>query len=140
MTITQFHEWLGAPVTNVNWSWGSQRQEDGAIFLRVWNDETKKVAGAQWAMVAHHKPGGASNLGYRERIKHLERAESGFPCFLVLIDAHDPASRPGPRKILKFDARILGIGGEIKTEDDRSWMHIAGFKMVADVRLPPTSK
>jgi hypothetical protein len=135
MTITQFHDSLGAPVKNTNWSWGSQRKIDGAVFLRVWNDETRTIDGAKWAMVAHHVPDGGANFGYRERMEHLRQVQSGARCLLVLLDAKDPSSNPGPRKIFKFDAGILGVGGDIRTEDDRTWIRIVGYKMVRDILL-----
>src|SRR5262249_29221992 len=92
------------------------------------------IDGAKWAMVAHHVRGGGANLGYRERLDHLAAIKAGAPCFLVLCDAHDPSTRP--RRILKFDARILGVGGNLKVDADRTWMRVSGYKLAAEVRLP----
>ncbi len=96
----------------------------------------KSVERHKWAMVAHHVRGGGSNLGYRERMQHLEMVQAGAQCFVVLIDPTDPATTPGPRRIFRYDARIVGVGGRIETEGDRTWLHITGYKMVADIRLP----
>jgi hypothetical protein len=31
--------YLGAPLNNVQWSWGAVRETDGSVFLVVWQDE-----------------------------------------------------------------------------------------------------
>ncbi len=45
MSQAELFETLGAPLKNVRWSWGGVRKSDGAVFLRVWQDGTKKSMG-----------------------------------------------------------------------------------------------
>jgi hypothetical protein len=134
VTITNFFKHLGAPLKNLNWSWGAQRKEDGTIFLRVWNDETRKDGRGEWAQVAWRVGDFSSSPGHNERMKHLELVQSGAPCFLVLLDADDITAKR--RTIRRYEDRIVGVGGEIKTDGDKTWIHIVRMKLVSEVLLP----
>ena len=35
----ELFSYLGAPLNNVQWSWGAVRETDGSVFLVVWQDE-----------------------------------------------------------------------------------------------------
>ena len=41
MNRKEFFELLGAPLNNYQWPWGAARQEDGTVFLCVWEDEVR---------------------------------------------------------------------------------------------------
>ena len=46
---------LGAPLHNVQWSWGAVRA-DGSVFLRVWQDETRKTEdGRRFIRLVNHR-------------------------------------------------------------------------------------
>ena len=87
---------LGAPLNNVQWSWGALRS-DGTLFLRVWQDETKQMNdGRRFVRLANHRAyqGAATNLGYSERLAHLEALREGAAAYAVICRAKDVNSRP----------------------------------------------
>jgi hypothetical protein len=45
VTLTEFFAYLEAPLANQRWSWGAVRPSDGAVLLRVWQDEQRKMDG-----------------------------------------------------------------------------------------------
>jgi hypothetical protein len=117
---------LGASLANVMWSWGAVRSSDGAIFLRVWQDRERKVEGRWYTMLTHHEkfeddPG---NLGWQERLAHVERVRSGTPCFLVMCEAKDVNAEP--RSIKSFNDRDVFVGGELMELDGDWWIERAG--------------
>jgi hypothetical protein len=71
MTLTGLFASLGAPLANQRWSWGAVRPTDGAVILRVWQDEGRKIDGAAFTQITFMGPSeaSASNLGYAERLK-----------------------------------------------------------------------
>ena len=44
-------DYLGAPLHNVQWSWGAVRESDGAVFLVVWQDESLRRDGRNYSLV-----------------------------------------------------------------------------------------
>ena len=76
MTMSRFFESLGAPLKNVRWSWGSQRQQDKTVFLRAWNDDLESdTDGRKWVMILNRfdpaKP--PKNFGWHERVEHIKQ-------------------------------------------------------------------
>jgi hypothetical protein len=35
----ELFSYIGAPLNNVQWSWGAVRETDSSVFLVVWQDE-----------------------------------------------------------------------------------------------------
>ena|SRR5438270_9719319 len=112
---------LGAPLHNVQWSWGAVRA-DGSVVLRVWQDETRKIEdGRRLIRLVNHRAyqGSETNLGYSERLAHLDRLRAGAAGFVVICRAEDVNSRP--RSIASFDAREVIRLGEIVVLDGDEW-------------------
>ncbi|WP_292940488.1 MULTISPECIES: hypothetical protein [unclassified Novosphingobium] len=120
MSITAMFARLGAPLANVQWSWGGLRA-DGAVFLRVWQDQTQKVDDKRFIRLAHHSAheGDTRNLGYQERLRHLMAVKAGAPAFAILVRAKDVKARP--RSIAGFNDREVFQLGEIATFDGDEW-------------------
>ena len=79
MSQAELFETLGAPLKNVRWSWGGVRKSDGAVFLRVWQDGTKKINGKRYIWISVESPLG-NDLGENERMDHLKLVQAGHPC------------------------------------------------------------
>lgn len=80
-SITQFFSALKAPLRMMRQSWGAVR-DDGAVFLRVWQDRCETYDGVRYVQLTHlEKYGGdSSNFGYNERKTHVEMICMGAPC------------------------------------------------------------
>lgn len=113
MSISSLFKRLGAPLANNRWSWGAQRPSDGAVFLRVWQDlKFIDEGGRTHLLLASHSEGdGRTNLGARERVRHIERIRSGAPCFMVMCIAQDVDVEA--RAIQEFDESDIFVGGNI---------------------------
>ena len=123
MTQTQFFEWLGAPLHNLRWSWGSVRH-DGVVFLRVWQDETTRHEGKRYMRVTKHSvfADDLGNLGYQERLKHLEVIRSGARAYMVMCEAA-PDKLP-EREILDYNADEVFEGGSLIAINGDSWLEL----------------
>lgn len=115
---------LGAPLTNVQWSWGATHP-DGTIFLRAWQDETRVVEGKRYIRLVNHQvyEADAGNLGYGERLQHLALIHNGSPGYVVICRAVEPNARP--RAIKSFDQRQLIRLGEIRIFEGDEWGEMA---------------
>ncbi|MNB77590.1 hypothetical protein PS726_01829 [Pseudomonas fluorescens] len=119
MNLTQFFAKIGAPLKNPRWSWGGIR-EDGTVVLRVWQDRKIKHDGAHYMQLSHLQKysEGQDNLGYMERLDHINRIKDGARCYLVICLAKDPDS--SPREIRSFNKNNLFLGGKL-VEIDHDW-------------------
>lgn len=135
-SISQFFAALGAPLSNVRWSWGAIRPTDGAVFLRVWADEAKKIDGFWYTQLSFHQyfRMRGDTPGYSERLQHIEKIRIGAPAYLVLCRAVDP--NVDPRVIEHFDDRDIFVGGELREIDGDSWIQRASRQPAAAQRLP----
>ena len=133
MTQTQFFEWLGAPLVNTRWSWGSVR-DDGVVFLRAWQDETIKIDGKRYIWVVQHSAfvDDQSNLGYQERIRHVDMVRAGAKCYIVMVEA-DPAKLPA-RIIKSFDSDDVFEVGSLREHDGGEWIELVGRIAATQVR------
>lgn len=111
---------LGAPLRNVQWSWGAER-EDGAVFLRVWQDETVAKDGKRYIRLVNHRAyeSDPANLGYQERLEHLSAIAAGAEAFAILLRAVDPKARP--RSIAGYNSREVFPLGEVIQIDGDDW-------------------
>jgi hypothetical protein len=126
MSLTQHFKKLGAPLRNSRWSWGSVRPSDGAIFLRVWQDQKIRLNGKSYMLVTHHAAyvGNESSPGYRERLGHIDLAREGRTIFMVICIAKDPDAVP--RTIGSFIEDDVFLGGEIVDHEGDRWIEQAG--------------
>jgi hypothetical protein len=134
VTLSDLFKRLGAPLANVRWSWGSVRSSDSAVFLRVWQDETKVIAGKRYVRVISTAAfeGREDNLGYVERIDHVDRIRHGAQSYMIMCVAKDAKARP--RSIATFNSDDVFVGGALVDEEGFSWMELAGRRPVDDVR------
>lgn len=134
MTQTQFFEWLGAPLNNVRWSWGAVRS-DGTVFLRVWQDETLKHAGRRFMRATKHEVfiDDQANLGYQERLRHIDLVRGGAETYLIMCEAN-PALLP-EREIKDFDSDDLFLAGEVLDLDGNAWLELRSRVPARTVRL-----
>ncbi len=126
MSLTQHFKKLNAPLKNSRWSWGSVRESDGAVFLRVWQDRKIRLNGKSYMMVTHHGAyvGNESSPGYRERLQHVELARKGSKVYMVICIVKDPDV--APREIKSFIKDDVFIGGEIIEHDGDTWIEQSG--------------
>ncbi|AFK70909.1 hypothetical protein A210_06420 [Pseudomonas putida SJTE-1] len=124
-SITQFFSALKAPLRMMRQSWGAVR-EDGAVFLRVWQDRCETHDGVRYVQLTHlEKYGGdGSNFGYNERRTHVEMIRDGASCYLVMCLAKD--TEASPRDIKSFNKDTIFVGGSLKQFDGEWWVELAG--------------
>lgn len=136
MSLTSFFEFLGAPLSNSRWSWGSRRASDGGVFLRVWRDHLLFAdGGRRYMMVDANVPVTGRNLGYEERVRHIDAIRAGAPCFLVMCDAKDVHS-PN-RTIKEFDEGMILVGGGIVEKNGKTYVEVVARKPVREVASGP---
>ena len=136
MTQTQYFQWLGAPLVNPRWSWGSVR-DDGVVFLRAWQDETAKIDGKRYILVVHHaafvdKP---NDLGYQERIRQVDMVRAGARCYIVMVEA-DPARLPA-RIIKSYNSDDVFAVGAIRDHGGKEWIELLQRVPATQVRWQP---
>lgn len=110
---------LGAPLKNTRWSWGSVRESDRTVFLRVWQDGTRKVDGQRLIHLAD-KDEDEESQGAQERLQHIELIRGGYRCYLVMCQAQDTSANP--RAVRSFNAREVFTGGELVELDEGYWL------------------
>lgn len=128
----ELFERVRAPLKNTRWSWGAVRGDDGAVFLRVWQDETTKLNGKRFIRITANQffqANDPSNHGYQERLEHVERVRGGAPLFLVMCRAMDPSAHP--RQVGGFNSKEVFRGGAVEELDGEVWVELAD-------RLPVT--
>lgn len=127
-SLTGFFELLDAPLTNPRWSWGTVRERDGVVFLRVWDDEVRVVDGSRIARV-YRETGGSQSAGRPERLRQLDLVRDGAICYLVFCTAADPNEHP--RKIVGFNSRLLARAGSLVERGSEVWIEV-GESVPAD--------
>jgi hypothetical protein len=136
VTPSDFFRSLGAPFANQRWSWGAVRESDQVLFLRVWQDETRKFDGKLYVMVTARKwyAGEPASPGNEERLRHIEAIRRGMRAFAVMCVAEDPDA--SPRVIHKFNRDELFVGGSLRTEDGEEWLELNGRVSTSTARPP----
>lgn len=123
MSPSEFFAFLGAPLANVRWSWGSAR-DDGAIFLRIWQDGVEKIDGKRYAHISTLRAEGEGDdsLGYVERLGHAEKVRAGAKCYFVMCVAKDKNTRP--KQIASFNKNEVFVGGQTLQRGDSLFVEI----------------
>lgn len=125
MSQQELFKRLGAPLTNPRWSWGAVRATDGAVFLRVWQDETRNINGNSFMRVTsneHFQGVDTSNRGWRERLNHVARVRAGAPSYMIMCVAKDIAAVP--RQVHSFNEHEVFRGGELTDADNDTWLEL----------------
>lgn len=123
MSLTELFKKVGAPLANQRWSWGAVRP-DGAVVLRVWQDRKEKINGKWYMMIAHHEKynDNEENLGYQERLSHIERIKRGAKCYLIMCLAKDPEATP--RSIKSFNNKDIFVGENVIEYEGNTYIEL----------------
>lgn len=134
MTLSDFFQRLDAPLRNVRWSWGAKRESDGAIFLRVWQDECRRLEGSMRVRVSVPKEVSRNEgkPGREERKEHIAEIRGGAPTYLIMCRAENPGAHP--RTIAGFNSSEVFVGGEVIEDGDGCWVEIIDRRPADDVR------
>jgi hypothetical protein len=123
MSLTELFKNLGAPLNNNRWSWGAV-SPDGVVFLRVWDDEKKKINGKSHVRVTAYDyfKGKPNDNGWKERLRHLELIKQGAQSYMVICFAKDVNA--SPREINTYSNRMLWKAGNWIEHDGDIWLEI----------------
>lgn len=124
----ELFNYLGAPLKNVQWSWGAVRDLDGAVFLVVWQHESLRRDSRRYHLV-HNETYWRDNpdrpLGYTERMKHLEllRQRQGANSFMVMALRANPNADGDVARIQQVNSEEVFVGGELfEDEQGNIWL------------------
>ncbi len=133
MNISSFFAKLGAPLQSTRWSWGAVRESDGSVFLRVWQDRKVVENKIPIMMITHHEMycDDSENLGYQERLKHVELIRNGAKCYLIMCRVENPEATP--RKIKSFNEKELFVGGELREMNNDTWIKVESRAPISEV-------
>ncbi len=125
MSISEFFECFGVCRRDPRRSWGAVR--DDAVFLSVWQYETRTDSGRRYVRVASQAS--ESNLaktGYRERLSHIDLVKQGSACYMIICESTDVER--SPRKIQNFNKTELSVGGKFVdlNNDGCTWVEVMG--------------
>jgi len=102
--IGEFFEELGAPLSNVRWSWGAISIDSSKLFLRVWDDELETIDDAE--CIKFLDPGYAGrSSGYAERRRQIKALRTSIERYGVLCTAQSTDEKV--RKIASFERGYL---------------------------------
>ena len=125
MSITGLFKKLNAPLANARWSWGSVRESDGTVILRVWQDRKTCHDDRYFMMVTfHEKFAGSDNQGYKERVEHAKLVREGSKCYMLMCVADDVDA--SVRTIKTLNSQDVFIGGEVIEYNGDTWVELAG--------------
>lgn len=134
MSITALFERLGAPLKNPMWSWGATTPE-GLVFLRVWQGETIKKSGKTYVRLSDRaKFEGTKNLGYEERLRHIQAIRQGASAYCIFCEPVDPAAEP--KKIKAIISAHLFPGMSLIEHEEDAWLEF-GLRVPIDPFLRP---
>lgn len=134
MSQKQLFERLGAPLVNARWSWGAVRDRDGVVFLRVWQDEIKRIDGRLFMRITandyflNHDP---ANHGWLERLRHIESVRGGATSYMVMCVAKHVNAIP--REVQSFNRDEVFTGGQLIEADGDTWLALGPRVRVQDV-------
>lgn len=115
---------LHAPLRNARWSWDAVRAVDGAVFVRVWQDEKIRRESSWYMRLTAHTffADKEDNLGWQERLAHMKLVQGGAPSYMVMCEAVDPAAPV--REIRSFDNHDIFVGGKMVEHEGDFWLEI----------------
>lgn len=122
---------LGAPLKNVQWSWGAVDPLNYRVFLRIWQDQCQHKSGKEYCRIARDIPRRRSN-GFLERNRHIELLRNGAQGYGVVCVAADPTTTD-VRKIKSFDEQFLVQFGNIVKADGNTYAEVIARVAVTDL-------
>ena len=118
--ISKFFETIGAPLTNVMWSWGSISQKSGDVFLKVWDDEKKKIDNKICFKILNLEGIEISKSGYVERVQQIDKIKIEHrKGFLVII--YPKKNSQDKRQIFDYKSDAVLPIIEIFEHDRQLW-------------------
>ena len=136
MSISALFKNLGAPLHNIMWSWGAVRATDGVVFLRVWQDECRKINNRLFMRITaneHFQRNDPNNLGYQERLYQIDLIKDGAKSYMVICVARDVEAVP--RAIIRFNSNEVFEGGELIFVEGNFWLEFGARVPVRNIRL-----
>ena len=134
MSLSSLFKSLGAPFVNTS-RWGAVRGDDGAVFLRVWQDEIKKIGDFPCCRVtANSRYAHSKDAGWLERLGHVSLVREGAKCFLVVAIAKD--RNAVPRVVKDFLDGAVIEGTEITEFDGDTWIRLGRRIPVGELAVP----
>ena len=130
--------YLGAPLLNVQWSWGAVREIDGAVFLVVWQDESMRRDNRNYSLVHNQVFWGATtdSNGLNERRRHLDLVRQGAKTYLIMARATDDRTPGAPRRIAELNSEEVFVAGELFEENNGNiWLERVSRVPVDRVRV-----
>jgi len=73
-----------------------------------------------------------SNLGYQERIRHVDLVRAGAKCYIVMVEA-DPAKLP-ERVIKSYNSDEVFTTGSLREHDGGEWIELMQRVPASQVR------
>jgi hypothetical protein len=140
---TELFSYLSAPLNNTQWSWGAERDADGAVFLVVWQDESVRRNGRHYSLVHNQSFWGdtTESLGLNERRRHLDLIHQGAAAYLIMARAKDARSPGAVRRIEDLDSEEVFVGGELATDEQSNvWIERVARMSVEQARLTGTTR
>ena len=128
-------ERLGAPLVNARWSWGAIRATDRAVFLRVWQDEIRRIDARLFMRITaneYFQNNDPTNLGWQERLRHVALLRAGAVSYMIMCVARDVNAIP--REVQSFNRDELFQGGQLIDLDGDTWLELGGRVRVRDVQ------
>jgi hypothetical protein len=100
----------------------------------VWQDEQRKIDKSWFSQITFHAfyKKNPANLGYAERLTHVDRIRSGAPSFLIMCQAKDVNA--DPREVATFNHGEVFVGGRLVEIAGDSWLEWTGRRSVGMVR------
>lgn len=124
---SKLFEKLGAPLTNIRWSWGAVSKSGRKVYLAVWEDEFRRIKGKKVVRLTNYRTS-ADRLGYGERLEQIELIEKGFKSYGVLCTVKDPSE--SPRSLKDFNREELLVGGKLIKNAGDWWLEDRGRKAI----------
>ena len=124
---SKLFERLGAPLTNIRWSWGAISKSGKKVCFAVWEDEFHRIKGKKVVRLTNYRTS-ADRHGYKERLEQIELIEKGAKVYGVLCTAKDPSE--SPRSLKDFNREELLVGGELIKDGGDWWLEDIGRKAI----------
>jgi len=109
---TELFNFIGFPLTNIQWSWGSSVGND--VVLRCWQHQTIKVNNKKYIEVLKVDENYKS-AGLPERQRHLDEIKNGAAAYIVIITCDDITAKKW--RIKDTVQAVFKTGGVIKNNN-----------------------
>ena len=133
--ISDVFKQVGVTLVNPQWSWGGVTDDLDVLFLRIWTDQSKKFDGKLYARITDYKKRkaeeGKINLGWKERLEHLELMKEGITTYCIKCKENDKDSTSG--RIRDYDDTICLVGGDLMMQGGDYWLEIVGSEKIRNI-------